>query len=251
MPTIGKAFGQTKAGAMSPGLDFAFGLIGDSYIEKARDNGWLLQSDSVATPATTNKFEDLQLRATLEPVKDLKIDLTASRTQNTGRSIQYKYQGNPTSINGTFNMTTLSIKSAFEEAWRQRRQRLPFAHVREVLLVARRFPRACRGTLRRLRLSRRNPVCRQNVRREERRSEQVQQRRDGAGIPRRLHEHGKRAALHLPTLSKLLPNWTVRYSGLSNCRGCATNSRASISTTLTRASIPSVHTVRTAPSWST
>ncbi len=114
MPTIGKAFGQTKAGVMSPGLDFAFGLSGDSYIEKARDNGWLLQSDSVATPATTNKTEDLQLRATLEPVKDFKIDLTASRTQNTGRSIQYMYQGNPTSLSGTFNMTTLSIKSAFE-----------------------------------------------------------------------------------------------------------------------------------------
>ena len=198
MPTIGKAFGQTKAGAMSPGLDFAFRTHRRQLHRKGARQRMAapkrLRGNSRHHPT---RPEDLQLRATLEPVKDLKIDLTASRTQNTGRSIQYMYRGNPTSINGTFNTTTLSIKSAFE-GWRQRRQRLPFAHVREVLLVARRFPRACRGTLRRLRLSRRNPVCRQNVRREERRSEQVQQRRDGAGIPRRLHEHGKRAALHLP-----------------------------------------------------
>ena len=35
-PMIGDMFGQTSSmGAMSPGLDFAFGLTGDSYIEKA------------------------------------------------------------------------------------------------------------------------------------------------------------------------------------------------------------------------
>ena len=32
MPTVGKAFGQRRGtGAMSPGLDFAFGLIDDDY----------------------------------------------------------------------------------------------------------------------------------------------------------------------------------------------------------------------------
>ena len=58
MPTVGKAFGQRRGtGAMSPGLDFAFGLIDDDYIGKARNNNWLLVNDSVATPATTNKTE--------------------------------------------------------------------------------------------------------------------------------------------------------------------------------------------------
>ena len=50
---------------------------------KARNNNWLLVNDSVATPATTNKTEDLQLRVTLEPFRDFKIDLTASRTETT------------------------------------------------------------------------------------------------------------------------------------------------------------------------
>ncbi|MGN0069895.1 MAG: cell surface protein SprA [Prevotella sp.] len=115
MPTIGDAFGQTRGtGALSPGLDFAFGLTGDSYIEKARRNDWLLINDSVATPATTSKNEDLQLRMTLEPVKNLKIDLNASRSETTSKSIQYMYQGNPTTQSGNFTMTTLSLRSAFE-----------------------------------------------------------------------------------------------------------------------------------------
>ncbi|MCR5130032.1 MAG: cell surface protein SprA [Prevotella sp.] len=115
LPNVGDAFGQSRGSSLlSPGLDFAFGLIGDSYIEKARENGWLLMSDSVATPATTSKTEDLQLRMTLEPVKNFKIDLNASRTMTTSKSIQYMYSGNPTTQSGTFTMTTLSLGSAFE-----------------------------------------------------------------------------------------------------------------------------------------
>lgn len=117
MPNIGDVFGQTNrtaANALSPGLDFAFGLTGDSYIEKARRNNWLLMSDSVATPATSNLTEDLQLRMTLEPIKNLKIDLNASRTMTTAKSVQYMYEGNPTTQTGTFTMTTVSIGSAFE-----------------------------------------------------------------------------------------------------------------------------------------
>ena len=115
MPTVGDAFGQTRGtGALSPGLDFAFGLIDDDYIGKARDNHWLLMNDSVATPAVTNRTEDLQIRMTLEPFKDFKIDLTASRMQTTSRSIQYMYTGTPTTQSGSLTMTTLSLGTAFE-----------------------------------------------------------------------------------------------------------------------------------------
>ena len=115
MPTVGDAFGQTRGtGALSPGLDFAFGLIDDDYIGKARDNHWLLMNDSVATPAVTNRTEDLQIRMTIEPFKDFKIDLTASRMQTTSRSIQYMYTGTPTTQSGSLTMTTLSLGTAFE-----------------------------------------------------------------------------------------------------------------------------------------
>lgn len=116
LPNVGDMLGQrTGAGPMSPGLDFAFGLTGDSYIDKAADRGWLLMNDSVATPATTAAMEDLQIKATLEPIPDLKIDLSASRTVNKNKSIQYMYAGSPTTQSGSFTMTTISIGSAFEK----------------------------------------------------------------------------------------------------------------------------------------
>lgn len=113
-PNVGDAFGQKKVGQMAPGLDFAFGMVGDDYIEKARNNDWLLCNDSVATPATTSRTDNLTLRATLEPVKDFKIDLSATRTKTTQKSIQYMYEGTPTTQSGAFQMTTISLGSAFE-----------------------------------------------------------------------------------------------------------------------------------------
>ena len=113
-PNVGDAFGQKKVGQMAPGLDFAFGMVGDDYIEKARNNDWLLCNDSIATPATTSRTDNLTLRATLEPVKDFKIDLSATRTKTTQKSIQYMYEGTPTTQSGAFQMTTISLSSAFE-----------------------------------------------------------------------------------------------------------------------------------------
>ncbi len=114
LPNVGDMLGQRTGGGMQPGLDFAFGLTDDSYIDKAHERGWLIGNDSISTPATTNAMEDLQIKATLEPIPDLKIDLNASRTTNSNKSIQYMYAGMPTTQSGSFNMTTISIKSAFE-----------------------------------------------------------------------------------------------------------------------------------------
>ncbi len=114
LPDVGDMLGQRRGAAgFMPGLDFAFSLVGDGYIDKAKRNGWLLVADSVSTPATTSTTEDFQLKAALEPFSDFKIDLTMSRTYNKSKSIQYMYQGNPTTQSGSFNMTIISIKSAF------------------------------------------------------------------------------------------------------------------------------------------
>ena len=116
LPEVGDLLGQrrTSAAGMTPGLDFAFGLTGDGYIQRAYDNGWLLANDSVVTPATTNAQEDFQLRLTLEPVRDLKIDLNAQRTRNRSREIQFMFDGMPQTQSGSFTMTIISMGSAFE-----------------------------------------------------------------------------------------------------------------------------------------
>ena len=113
LPTVGAMFGQRHMGdTFAPGVDFAFGFVNDSYLDRAQERGWLLGSDSVATPATIAKTEDIQVKMTLEPFTDFKIDLNMSRTDNRNKSIQYMY-GAPPTHSGTFNMTTISIGSAF------------------------------------------------------------------------------------------------------------------------------------------
>ncbi len=114
-PGIGDILGQSGNGMLRPGLDFAFGFTDDSYIRKAAERGWLMQSDSVITPATTNMTEEFQLKATIEPFKNFKIDVNASRNVNKANSIQYMFAGMPTIRNGSFTMTTISIGTAFEK----------------------------------------------------------------------------------------------------------------------------------------
>ena len=115
LPNVGDYFGQRSGGGLAPGLDFAFGFTDEGYIRKAAERGWLLMADSVTTPATTNLTETVQLRATLEPFRDVKIDLTASRNTTKNRSIQFMFDGMPATETGSFSMTTISIGSAFEK----------------------------------------------------------------------------------------------------------------------------------------
>ena len=112
---IGDAFGQKKVnGMLSPGLDFAFGTIGDDYIRKAAERGWLHQNDSnLTSPAVTNSMEDLQIRLLLEPFRDFKIDLGAARNVTKAKSIRFMYADMPMSQTGSFSQTTITIKSAF------------------------------------------------------------------------------------------------------------------------------------------
>ena len=201
LPMIGDMFGQRADGLLSPGLDFAFGMIGDSYIDKALDNGWLLRNDSVSTPATINSTNDLQIRAVLEPIRDLKIDLNASWTDNRARSIQFMYPGKPTTHSGTFNMTTISLtgslagmgdagngyhSSAFDEF----RSLLPEFQSR----VQAQYADA--------------PQKHQDV------------NPYGADVmvPAFLSAYTMGAGKSLsifPAITRMLPNWTVRYTGLS------------------------------------
>jgi cell surface protein SprA len=211
IPNVGDAFGQRTGGVLSPGLDFAFGFTGDSYLQKALDNNWLICNDSVATPFTSSVTEDLQLKATLEPVRDLKIDLSASRTRTSSKSVQFMYEGSPTTESGSFNMTTISIRSALEgmgdasngyasasfdefcgkiESYRQRVQ-AQYAGVANGTNVG--------GT------------TLTNV-------NQVDPYSADVLIPAFLNTYtlGGSSSLDIfPALTRLLPNWTIRYSGLS------------------------------------
>ena len=112
-----KAFGQSSSRSMlAPGLDFAFGFADDSYLNKAWANGWLYGNDSVAHAAASTSNEDLQVKFVIEPLPDMKIDGNASWTRTDASQIQYMYAGMPSTRSGSFNMTVITIGSAFESS---------------------------------------------------------------------------------------------------------------------------------------
>ena len=212
-PSVGDAFGQKKVGSMAPGLDFAFGLVDDDYIGKARENDWLLRNDSVATPATTSKTDNLQLRMTLEPVKDLKIDLSAVRTQTTQKSIQYMYEGTPTTQSGSFQMSTISLSTAFEgmgDANSGYRSKTFEKFVNSLAGYRDRVEAQYAGTV--------YPVgSALGGGKFDASRTPVNQYSGDVMIPAFLNAYtsmGGNSLSLFPALSRLLPNWTVRYSGL-------------------------------------
>ena len=155
-------------------------------------------ADDIATPATTNKTVDLQLRATLEPIRDLKIDLNASRTETKSRSIQYMYANQPTTQSGTFNMTTISISSSLEK--------MGDANNGYPSAVFERF-------------------CESLPRFQEKASAHygttVDKYSAAVMIPAFLDSYtgsGGGSLDIIPALTRLLPNWTIRYSGLSKLK---------------------------------
>ena len=213
-PNVGDVFGQRSGyDTMAPGLDFAFGFIDDDYISKAKSNGWLLSSDeNVSTPASTTLTRDLQVKLTVEPIRNLKIDVNMAHTQSKSKSIQFMYESTPTTQSGSFSMTTISIKSAFEgtgDATSGYRS-ASFEKFCSLLGTYRsRVESQYAGT--------RYPVnSTMSGTRFDPTKTPVKPYSADVMIPAFLNAYTGYSGLSIfPTIASMLPNWTLRYSGLS------------------------------------
>lgn len=99
---------------MAPGLDFAFGLVGESYIERAKSHGWLLGDQSMTTPALYSQTQEFNAEVQLEPVKGLKITLNGNRTDNRTSQIQFMYDNSTAIYSGSYTKTHMAIATAFK-----------------------------------------------------------------------------------------------------------------------------------------
>ena len=218
-PEIGDLLGQGKNnGFLAPGIDFGLGFIDDSYIDKAQERGWLLGSaDGVSAPANSATTEDVQIKMSLEPFTDFKIDLNMSRTHNRNRSIQYMYRDAdgfiPSTHSGSFNMTTISIKTAFASGGSASNgyYSAPFQKFCENLeyyqqRVAERY-NGIQYPARTGRSGNYNPET----------DAPVNKYGPDVMIPAFLNAYtGSNSMDIFPALTRMLPNWTFTYKGLSN-----------------------------------
>ncbi len=106
---------------MSPGFQFATGQQQEDILQRASNAGWLTKkSDSLNTKFARNFTNNLNIKATVEPIKKLKIDITATRSFNRDSSLIYRidkdgvvhdYSG---MLTASYNITVVTIGSAFD-----------------------------------------------------------------------------------------------------------------------------------------
>lgn len=114
-PNVGNVFGQTQSyGPMAPGVDFAFGFIGEDYVHKALDRGWLVIDETQTSPAIWNEMKEYNFELNLEPLKGLKIVLTSNLTDNRTRQLQFMYVGMPTSLTGSYTRTAMALSTSLK-----------------------------------------------------------------------------------------------------------------------------------------
>ncbi|MFZ4705929.1 MAG: cell surface protein SprA [Bacteroidales bacterium] len=103
----------------APGLGFIFGSQKD-IMDKAQENGWLSTDTLLNTAFATRQTKNLTLRSNIEPIKNLKIELTADRTESYNYQAYFKANSegrfNPPSNpqeRGSFSMSYIMWNTAF------------------------------------------------------------------------------------------------------------------------------------------
>lgn len=113
VPNVGDIFGQNSHyDVMAPGLDFAFGFVGESYIDRAKSRGWLLGDSTQTSPAIFSKTQEFSAEVVVEPINGLKITLTGNRTDNRTNQVQFMYDDVGKLYSGTYTKTHMAIATA-------------------------------------------------------------------------------------------------------------------------------------------
>jgi cell surface protein SprA len=118
-----KYIGLTQSNEeLAPGLPFVFGWQNENFADMARDNGWITNDPRLSNPFLLTKSENLNLRATIEPITGIQINITGSRVKSENSREYYVYNDTLGMIDnygfqqeGNFSMSFLSISTAFDK----------------------------------------------------------------------------------------------------------------------------------------
>ncbi|SFC87856.1 cell surface protein SprA [Algibacter pectinivorans] len=107
-------------GTLKPTVGFTFGSQSDVRYLAAR-RGWLTTFDEFNQQFTSTNTKQLDISASLQPVKDLKIDIVGNRAYYENFTENYRVDNgiyNPLTPNtfGNFNISTVLIKTAFSQS---------------------------------------------------------------------------------------------------------------------------------------
>ena len=105
----------------APGWGFLFGSQRDIR-ERAANNGWITTDTLQTQLYMTSLTEDLSMRAILEPLRDLSIELTAVKLNNQNYTTSFQYSGQTRAFEsltpvttGNYSISYLTIGTSFKD----------------------------------------------------------------------------------------------------------------------------------------
>jgi cell surface protein SprA len=109
-------------GYSAPGIGFLLGSQADIR-SKALAGGWISADTLQNQPYVTTMNETMQFKASIEPIKGLRIDLTATKTRDLNYQTNFKYSTTTNSFQdlspvttGDYTISYLSIATAFSRS---------------------------------------------------------------------------------------------------------------------------------------
>jgi cell surface protein SprA len=113
-------FGKAIASSYSPGLPFLLGWQDRKFAQSAGEHGWLTTDPLLNLPFQFNSNTRINIRADMEPLPDLRIDVDADRSMSKNLSEFYNYDQSLGSFKaqnltekGNFSMSVLTWSTAF------------------------------------------------------------------------------------------------------------------------------------------
>ncbi len=110
---------STYNGFNAPGYSFVAGFQDRQFAQKAANKGWIT-IDTINNPYIMTQLQDLTLKATIQPINGLRIDLSSNRRYaNNMQEYYYKgvssFNAYNTRESGSFSMTYNIIGTAFKK----------------------------------------------------------------------------------------------------------------------------------------
>ena len=113
-------FNRSYAPSFAPGWPFLLGWQDRNFAQHAAAKGWITTDSTLNMPYLSTSNERINLRAVVEPLPDLRIDISADRSfsKNTSQFYNYdpatgRFNANSLTETGSFSMSTLTWGTAF------------------------------------------------------------------------------------------------------------------------------------------
>ena len=115
----------------APGTGYVFGQQDPAFLANARANGWITQNQNLNTSFSNSESNNFTARVNLEPAKDFKVELNATKSSSLNKSGIYRYNPSDSQADeygfitqspmetGNYSVSIITWKTAFKKIDKQ------------------------------------------------------------------------------------------------------------------------------------